>query len=80
MPGAVGLGPPPQEPVLRWEPWRSCTDAAEESALARAVGGGGSLGVVGTDAWGHTEPQMLSSSDDGAVAGTCRWSNSHLQK
>ena len=54
MPEAVGLGPPPQEPVFRWEPWRSCTDAVEESALAIAAGGGGSLGVVGMDAWGHT--------------------------
>ena len=54
MPGAVGLGPPPQEPVFRWEPWRSCAEAAEESALAIAAGGGGSLGVVGMDAWGHT--------------------------
>ena len=60
MPGAVGLGPPPQEPVFRWEPWRSGADAVEESALVAAAGGGSSLGVVGMDAWGHADPQASS--------------------
>ena len=56
----MGLCPPPQEPVFRWEPWRSGAEAVEESALVIAAGGGGSLGVVGVDAWGHTNPQAPS--------------------
>lgn len=50
-PAAVGLAPPPQEVVLRWEGWRSRAAPVAESDLAAATGGGGSLGVVGYCAW-----------------------------
>jgi hypothetical protein len=47
VPPAVGLPPPPQEVVLRWELWRSSPVGVIKSARVDAAGGGGSLGVVG---------------------------------